>query len=76
MSGDSAPLCRHVSDDPCLICAKEFKNDERALQCFLCDKWCHASCINITTKNFDIINKFYFMEYICNNCRNNLKKTP
>ena len=33
--------------DPCTICSKGCRSNQRAIQCDGCDKWHHATCLNM-----------------------------
>ena len=36
--------------DPCVVCKKGCRRNQRAVQCDECDLWCHAKCAGITNE--------------------------
>ena len=50
---------------------------QKALECFLCDKWYHTKCVSINDKAYDSISKFDSnrgIEWLCLSCKNDRDK--
>ena len=51
LSGDVA-LNPGPVKDPCAICQKGCRQNQKAIQCDLCDKWFHAKCIGMNNTKY------------------------
>ena len=59
---------------PCGVCKKAVKNmGQRALACVDCDKWCHKSCLEMNTIEFDELAN-NSLPWYCPSC-NSLNRT-
>ena len=38
--------------DPCVVCHKGCRQNQKAIQCDSCDEWFHAKCINMKTTEY------------------------
>ena len=38
--------------DPCALCTKGCRKNQRAVQCDVCDRWFHAKCINMNHREY------------------------
>ena len=39
--------------DPCVVCEKGCRRNQRAIPCDECDKWFHANCISMNKAEFE-----------------------
>ena len=52
---------------PCMLCSKAVKWGQRALACDSCDKWCHVSCMAMSTADYDQLANSS-VTWICSSC--------
>ena len=38
---------------PCSICKNEVKQDDKSVQCDLCNKWNHIECVGISPEYYE-----------------------
>ena len=69
-SATADEIYQHHSDDPnCDSCHQVFSQNEIAISCFICKKWSHITCVNITKTKYEIIQKLHDqVEWFCINC--------
>ena len=48
---------------PCIVCNKSVKNNQNAMLCIICEKWCHLKCSNECMDLFSSDN-----DWICQKC--------
>ena len=46
-------LQSECNKNQCSICAKNVRNNSKAVQCDICDLWVHASCEQISNKRYN-----------------------
>ena len=47
--------------DPCTVCSKGCRKNQKAIQCDSCDGWFHAKCINMKTSEYSRQQQQYFI---------------
>ena len=65
-------LQSECNKNQCSICAKNVRNNLKAVQCDICDLWVHASCEQISNKRYNELSDPENEEvYFCSKCLNN-----
>ena len=42
---------------PCRVCALEVEDDDKSVQCDLCDRWIHIKCAEINHQKYEKLKK-------------------
>ena len=65
-------LQSECNKNQCSICAKNVRNNSKAVQCDICDLWVHASCEQISKKRYNELSDSENEEvFFCSKCLNN-----
>ena len=52
---------------PCRVCTPEVKDDDKSVQCNLCDRWIHINCAEINHEKYEKLKKDLLVWY-CADC--------
>ena len=55
-------------DYDCGICDKEVEENDKAIDCDICKKWCHIKCINMSEETYDSLPEEKF-DWVCIRCK-------
>ena len=67
---DNMPEVGVVIDSECPKCCITCEEYEKALQCYLCEKWYHNKCVGVADKAYDAITKLENnVEWVCEMCK-------
>ena len=54
---------------PCIECRKSVRNNQKGLQCELCDKWVHLKCTDLTVSQFELLEINVEKPFYCKTCK-------
>ena len=54
-----------VSQWPCTVCKLNCEEDSRSLICEVCQYWTHSSCMKMTEKEYELIQRFPSVSWYC-----------
>lgn len=57
-----------TSSDNCSKCTNVVSNNDKGIQCELCQRWFHAPCASISARNLDVIAKLKNVHWFCDLC--------
>ena len=82
--GKKDPSAKHLSNSdplfnllvtdedvsPCKICNLDCLVSDKAISCYMCESWIHASCSNLTKTEYDCIEKINksCVKFFCEMC--------
>ena len=55
--------------DPCTICSKGCRSNQKAIQCDGCDKWHHAKCLNMGADEYFLLATNESSTWMCFTCQ-------
>ncbi|XP_048579020.1 uncharacterized protein LOC125560735 [Nematostella vectensis] len=68
MANDCSTMNPGPVKDPCGICQKPTRSNQRAIQCDECDMWYHTKCIAMTAQSYDRLGSDSQLAWLCNKC--------
>ena len=70
------PLCGDIAPNPgpskikypCATCSKAVTSRQRGIECSRCEKWCHASCVNMSINEYNALSEDLECPWHCPSC--------
>ena len=60
---------------PCRVCTLEVEDDDKSVQCDLCDRWIHIKCAEINHQKYEKLEKDTLAWY-CADCMTEIPFSP